>query len=211
MNTIGSKAGDESGNGAATGTCFTAGPVAFTDTGKALIEVIEVPSLSPVGGTQPWFIGLAVYRSELLPVTDFTHWAGLSNAPFNALAKQTAGKHSVAKNARENYGSSRRILVVQHRGGTGTQGEKVGLLDDDVSGHVSIEQSVMEMSGRDSIVQALHRQLDNAGGANEALLQLIKGAWLSNEPVFVVDLQQLFNMKSFTSVALPAQREEALH
>lgn len=209
---------------AQTGTCFRAGPLAFTHIGKALVEVIEVPVISPVGGTKPWFAGVAVYRSELLPVTDFTHWAGLNRKPDAHKGFANTGLQSSDARIRQ------RILVVQRLDNqrldnSSEQIEKIGLLVDEVSGHVLLEQAATMHSGKTELTAILRQQLQKSasGSASESatisepapelspqLLELVKGAWSSPAKVFLVELQQLFAMDAFTRIALQASDKASI-
>ena len=208
---------------AQTGTCFRAGPIAFTDTGKGLVEVIEVPQLHPVGGTQAWFSGQAVYRSELLPVTDFALWAGLS---------EQAVKTDHLQFSSSNGRSKHRVLVVQRSLGVRenlpenasekiSASEKIGLLVSEVSGHVLIEPATQAtaansstQAGGEAIMASLEQRLAQAGLGSDrscVLRELIKSTWLSTEPVFVVDLQRLFDMGAFINISAQISAQDAVH
>ncbi len=200
-----------SGALAQTGTCFKAGPIAFTDTSKALVEVIEVPNITPVGGTQAWFLGQAVYKSELLPVTDFALWAGLSERPFDSADLAGGGLTPDAKR------SSHRILVVQREQNTtravnqtekidanetnetNETNERIGLLVNEVSGHVVIEPSTYARGASKAGVEAT-LAIAQTSNRSYLLQSLITSTWLSTEPVYVVELQRLFAMDSFINI-----------
>ncbi len=209
---------------ALTGTCFRAGRLAFTHIGEALVEVIEVPEISAVGGTQSWFLGLATYRSELLPVTDFTDWAGLHEGEDtmagSMAARQRLSQHRLRqRRTREGSRIKQRILVVRHPHDRGDQTEKIGLLVDAVSGHVLLEQVANMRKNKHELASMLRAELrehdgqlpsnDKATAMIEStaepspqLLHLVNGVWSSPAKVFLVDLQQLFGMDAFTNITV---------
>lgn len=189
---VGYSGANTSGKNADAGTCFEAGETRFTAIGDSLVEVLEVPEITPVAGTCDWFLGLAVYRAELLPVTDFGLWAGLKS-----------------KSVRQADSDKTRLLVLQKRAGRApgmnTQQEKIGLLVDSVSAQVVLEAEGSVVSDRATIdsalIAAVVRPAGYSSAGSERLAALVKGLWSAPDDVFIVDLERLFRMESFVQIS----------
>jgi len=193
-----------------TGTCFEAGGLAFTSVSEALVEVLEVPEVTPIGGTAPWFLGLAVYRAELLPVTDFAAWAGLST-PANT------------QRGLDERAASARLLVVERAhhtetdtypdAGLGNQSnEKIGLLVDQVSGQVTLDKAKSVSNDSSAISRALREALPDAGNVSAlaSLAELTTGFWSSPDRVFIVELERLFKLQAFLTIASTNSATDAM-
>lgn len=123
---------------------------------EEVIEIISVPALTAVPGSQPWLLGLANVRGNLLPVAD--------------LKQFLEGQRSVAS-------ERQRMLVIHQPGGD------VGVLIDELYGQRIFEpdqavDAAELVSGRYSaLVERAYRQL----GVDWAVLSLDR---LSRTPEF---------------------------
>ena len=94
---------------------FSVGELHFLDNSNSLLEVLDVPEVTPVAGTAAWFAGLATVKSEMLPVTDFSAWLAL---PAQAGDKENnAARSDRSDIAHSNRRAERRLLVVQQSDG----------------------------------------------------------------------------------------------
>ena len=122
-----------------TGYGFTTGPLHWIDVSEHVIEVIDVPQVTPVAGSAKWFAGLANYRGDLLPVTDLSNWLGVDSTRATGIGK-TSSSTSDARFLKTT--STRRLLVLENSSSTSSSSsatsagvEKVGLLVDEVAGY----------------------------------------------------------------------------
>jgi len=196
-----------------TGTCFRVGGLSLACTGRSLLEVLEVPDISPVGGTQPWFLGLASYRAELLPVTDLAQWAGMA---VSSDAPEQPDSIDKAENR------SRLLVIGRSPAGnktvTSMTGEKIALRVANVSGQVVLDDAsaietdttLMEARLRDCLdayedsTDAKRGRATAAADRNvtiERLMGVFEGYWSNGETVFVANLEKLFSMDAFLQVS----------
>ena len=85
-------------------------------------ELLAVPVLTPVPGTQPWLLGVANVRGNLVPVVDFARFL------FGERTQQS---------------DRTRLLVVRQGGGS------VALLVDEVFGQRTVDEEQRREAGRE--------------------------------------------------------------
>lgn len=85
-------------------------------------ELLAVPALTPVPGTQPWLLGVANVRGNLVPVIDF--------------ARFLFGERTL-------HTDRTRLLIVRQHGGN------VALLVDEVFGQRTVDQEQRTQAGRE--------------------------------------------------------------
>jgi len=127
---------------------FSLGELQFLDNSNSLLEVLDVPEITPVAGTADWFAGLATVKSELLPVTDFRAWLGFPG-------QGTHTEESDAATTIANRRSARRLLVVQQDAATKKSGEQIGVIVDQVIGYTEALATANRHSGTQINMQTL--------------------------------------------------------
>jgi len=122
-NSLANKTNAATGQGAGmesriSGYRFSVGELHFLDNSNSLLEVLDVPEVTPVAGTAAWFAGLATVKSEMLPVTDFSTWLALpaqaGDKENNAARSDRSDRSDIAHGNRR---AERRLLVVQQSDG----------------------------------------------------------------------------------------------
>jgi len=147
---------------------FSIGELHFLDNSNSLIEVLDIPEMTTVAGTANWFAGLATVKSEMLPVTDFRAWLGLTGND-----NSTAESGSALASNNNSYKNNRRLLVVRqraaHLGSSGEYsestgdatgsakkgGEQIGVIVDQVIGYTEALANSSRHAGTQSNMQTL--------------------------------------------------------
>ena len=136
------------------GIGFRAGARMFVSGIDEISELLAVPALTPVPGTQPWLLGVANVRGNLVPVIDF--------------ARYLFGE-------RTTHTERSRLLIVRQGGGS------VALMVDEVFGQRTVdEQQRREAEPEDD--QRLARFVDERVG--EQRLALFSMSRLVRAPDF---------------------------
>ncbi|MBX2823370.1 MAG: chemotaxis protein CheW [Gammaproteobacteria bacterium] len=103
---------------------FRTGSQTLLSSLDSIDEITDMMSVSPVPGTQDWFLGLGTRKGNLLPISDFTAYLGVDEADGDI---------------------ARRLLVV------GQSGEYFGLSVDEVVGLVTKEDISPESTGAQDV------------------------------------------------------------
>ncbi len=88
---------NKSGAGSGVGQIrFSVGANDCIDVSGCIVEVATPPPLTPVPACAEWFLGLASYQGDILPVTDMGRWSGsrasTDSANARLLVMQAAGE-----------------------------------------------------------------------------------------------------------------------
>jgi twitching motility protein PilI len=105
------------------GIGYRVGSRLFVSSIDEINELLAVPVLTPVPGTQPWLLGVANVRGNLVPVIDFARFL---------FAERT--QHS----------ERTRLLIVRQGGGS------VALLVDEVFGQRTVDEQQRREAGREN-------------------------------------------------------------